>query len=213
MSRDEQYEELLSTISAMVADENDWISVVDDWGNKLAMEVINTWEDGSHSRLPLFVERSDNNTPQVLTDDYYQLAVKSEDTWLWNGAIESNVWWDIHEISLDGRFDWDGDWGVSITEYEEAFNSDMNYDGVKGFNIDALQSINTDTSGITIKKDKNENSLYIIDGDEITLVRKKLKWNHDPFIIPEKILDDWRKIGEKGLFEEKKWISIYNKKD
>ena len=56
--------------------DNDWISVVDDWGNKLSMEVTNTWEDGSHSRLPLFVERSDNNTPQVLTDDYYQLAVK-----------------------------------------------------------------------------------------------------------------------------------------
>ena len=34
--------------------------------------------------------------------------------------------------------------------------------------------------------------------DEITLVRKKLKWNHDPFIIPENILDEWRKIGEKG---------------
>ncbi len=49
--------------------------------------------------------------------------------------------------------------------------------------------------------------------DEIALVRKKLKWNHKPFEIPEKILNEWRKIGEKGLFEEKKWISIYNKKD
>ena len=41
--------------------------------------------------------------------------------------------------------------------------------------------------------------------DEITLVRKKLKWNHDPFIIPENILDEWRKIGEKGKNFEKKW--------
>ena len=39
--------------------------------------------------------------------------------------------------------------------------------------------------------------------DEITLVRKKLKWNHDPFIIPENILDEWRKIGEKGKNFEK----------
>ena len=40
--------------------------------------------------------------------------------------------------------------------------------------------------------------------DEITLVRKKLKWNHDPFIIPENILDEWRKIGEKGKNLRKK---------
>ena len=83
----------------ILTSENDWISVEDVWGNKISIEVSDTWEDGSHSKSPLFVERSDNNTPQVLTDDYYQLAVRSEDTWLWNGATESNVWWDIHEIS------------------------------------------------------------------------------------------------------------------
>ena len=44
--------------------------------------------------------------------------------------------------------------------------------------------------------------------DEITLVRKKLKWNHDPFIIPENILDEWRKIGEKGKNFEKKWNEL-----
>ncbi len=49
--------------------------------------------------------------------------------------------------------------------------------------------------------------------DEITLVRKKLKWNHDPFIIPEKILDDWRKIGEKGKNFEEKWNESINKKN
>ena len=47
--------------------------------------------------------------------------------------------------------------------------------------------------------------------DEITLVRKKLKWNHDPFIIPENILDEWRKIGEKGENYEK-WNELINKK-
>ena len=49
--------------------------------------------------------------------------------------------------------------------------------------------------------------------DEITLVRKKLKWNHDPFIIPENILDEWRKIGEKGENYEKKWNELINKKN
>ncbi len=49
--------------------------------------------------------------------------------------------------------------------------------------------------------------------EEVALVRKKLKWNYKPFEIPKKILDEWRKIGEKGILEEKKWNSIYNKKD
>ncbi len=41
--------------------------------------------------------------------------------------------------------------------------------------------------------------------DEIKLVRKKLKWNHPPFQIPKKILDEWKKIGIKGTKEEEKW--------
>jgi len=41
--------------------------------------------------------------------------------------------------------------------------------------------------------------------DEIKLVRKKLKWNHPPFEIPKKILDEWRKIGSRGIKEAEKW--------
>ena len=48
--------------------------------------------------------------------------------------------------------------------------------------------------------------------DEVNLVRKKLKWNHEPFKIPEKILNEWRKIGNKGAKEEIKWKKYYNKK-
>jgi len=49
--------------------------------------------------------------------------------------------------------------------------------------------------------------------NEVELVRKKLKWNHGPFKIPKEILDEWRKIGEKGIIEEKKWSKVYNKKN
>ena len=49
--------------------------------------------------------------------------------------------------------------------------------------------------------------------DEISLVRKKLKWNHDPFIIPENILNEWRNIGEKGKKFEEKWNDLVNKKN
>ena len=48
--------------------------------------------------------------------------------------------------------------------------------------------------------------------EEISLVRKKLKWEHEPFKIPKDILNEWRKIGEKGQLQEKKWNSVYNKK-
>jgi transketolase len=48
--------------------------------------------------------------------------------------------------------------------------------------------------------------------EEINLVRKKLKWEHKPFEIPKQILNEWRKIGEKGVLVEKKWNIIYNKK-
>ena len=47
--------------------------------------------------------------------------------------------------------------------------------------------------------------------DEIELVRKKLKWKHKPFVIPKNLLIEWRKIGERGSFLEKKWNKIYFK--
>ena len=48
--------------------------------------------------------------------------------------------------------------------------------------------------------------------EEINLVRKKLKWKHEPFKIPEKILKEWREVGNKGIKEEMKWKRNYNKK-
>ena len=47
---------------------------------------------------------------------------------------------------------------------------------------------------------------------EIELVRKKLKWKYKPFEIPREILDEWRKIGDKGVKSEKKWNITFNKK-
>jgi len=48
--------------------------------------------------------------------------------------------------------------------------------------------------------------------EEIALVRKKLKWNNKPFEIPQVVLDEWRKIGDKGELLEKKWEETINKK-
>ena len=48
--------------------------------------------------------------------------------------------------------------------------------------------------------------------EEINLVRKKLKWKHEPFKMPEKILKEWREVGDKGIKEEIKWKKNYNKR-
>ena len=47
--------------------------------------------------------------------------------------------------------------------------------------------------------------------DEIKLVRKKLKWPHEPFVIPKEILESWRQIGAKGDNLEKEWLNELNK--
>ncbi|MDC1128769.1 transketolase [Candidatus Pelagibacter sp.] len=48
--------------------------------------------------------------------------------------------------------------------------------------------------------------------DEIKLVRKTLDWKYKPFEIPNKILNEWDKIGKRGEKLENKWDKIYKKK-
>ena len=49
--------------------------------------------------------------------------------------------------------------------------------------------------------------------DEVSLVRKKLKWNSEPFEIPNEILTTWRNIGKKGEKLEENWKKIFDKKN
>ena len=49
--------------------------------------------------------------------------------------------------------------------------------------------------------------------DEIKLVRKKLKWKHEAFEIPIKLLESWREIGAKGEKLEDEWNNVLNKKN
>ena len=48
--------------------------------------------------------------------------------------------------------------------------------------------------------------------DEVKLVRKVLDWKYKPFEIPKNILDEWKKIGKKGLKINSSWDKIYKKK-
>ena len=47
--------------------------------------------------------------------------------------------------------------------------------------------------------------------DEIKLVRKKLRWNYEPFEIPNKFLSEWIKIGERASLKAKKHEQKYKK--
>ena len=47
--------------------------------------------------------------------------------------------------------------------------------------------------------------------DEIKLVRKKLRWKHEPFIIPNELLSKWREIGEYATLKAKKHEKKYKK--
>jgi len=49
--------------------------------------------------------------------------------------------------------------------------------------------------------------------EEIKLVRKKLKWKHEPFNVPEQLIESWREIGRKGEDLEKNWNNILGKKN
>ena len=48
--------------------------------------------------------------------------------------------------------------------------------------------------------------------DEIKLVRKALNWKTKPFDIPNKILNEWRKIGQRGEILEKRWNKVFKRK-
>ena len=48
--------------------------------------------------------------------------------------------------------------------------------------------------------------------EEIKLVRQALNWKTKPFDIPNKILKEWRKIGQRGEILEKKWNKALKRK-
>jgi len=48
--------------------------------------------------------------------------------------------------------------------------------------------------------------------DEVELVRNVLNWKHKPFEIPNNILNEWKKIGNKGSKLESIWNKFYKRK-
>ena len=135
------------------------------------------------------------------------------------------VFFDNNKISIDGSTD------LSVSDnYKKRFES-------YGWSFQEIDGHNEKQISKAIKKSLSSNKPNLIScktiigygspnksgkasshgaalgEEEVALVRKKLKWKHKPFEIPNEILNEWRKIGEKGALDEKKWNLIYNKKD
>ena len=134
------------------------------------------------------------------------------------------VFFDNNKISIDGST------SLSVSDnYKKRFESyGWNFLEVNGHNEKQISKTISKTSksnkptliscktvigfGSPNKSGKASSHGSPLGDDEITLVRKKLKWNTEPFKIPQEILDEWKKIGDKGELLEKKWKETIDKK-
>jgi transketolase len=135
------------------------------------------------------------------------------------------VFFDNNKISIDGST------SLSVSDdYKKRFESyGWNFLEVNGHNEKQISKAISKSSksskptliscktiigfGSPNKSGKASSHGSPLGNDEITLVRKKLKWTNKPFETPKEILDEWMKIGEKGEELEKKWLERINKKN
>jgi transketolase len=135
------------------------------------------------------------------------------------------VFFDNNKISIDGST------SLSVSDnYKKRFESyGWNFLEVNGHNEKQISKAITKASksnkptiiscksiigfGSPNKSGKASSHGSPLGDEEISLVRKKLKWNNQSFEIPKEILDEWRKIGNKGEDLENKWLEAVNKKN
>ncbi len=135
------------------------------------------------------------------------------------------VFFDNNKISIDGST------SLSVSDnYKKRFESyGWNFLEVNGHNEKQISKAITKASkskkptliscktiigfGSPNKSGKASSHGSPLGDDEIALVRKKLKWNNQPFEVPQEILDEWRNIGNKGEQIENKWLETVNKKN
>ena len=133
------------------------------------------------------------------------------------------VFFDNNKISIDGST------SLSVSDnYKKRFESyGWNFLEIDGHNNKQISSAITKSTksnkptiiscktiigfGSPNKSGKSSSHGAPLGEDEIALVRKKLKWNNKPFVIPDDILNEWKKIGEKGEKLEEKWKNDINK--
>ncbi len=135
------------------------------------------------------------------------------------------VFFDNNKVSIDGST------SLSVSDnYKKRFESyNWNFLDINGHNEKQISKAISKASksnkptiiscktiigfGSPNKSGKASSHGSPLGDEEVALVRKKLKWNYEPFDIPQGALDEWRKIGNKGEQLEKKWQETINKKD
>ena len=135
------------------------------------------------------------------------------------------VFFDNNKISIDGST------SLSVSDnYKKRFESyGWNFLDINGHNEKQISKAITKASksnkptiiscktiigfGSPNKSGKASSHGSPLGDDEIVLVRKKLKWKNKPFETPQDILNEWRKIGDKGEILEKSWRETINKKN
>ena len=135
------------------------------------------------------------------------------------------VFFDNNKISIDGPT------SLSVSDnYKKRFESyGWNFIEINGHNHKQISNAIKKASksnkpniiscktiigfGSPNKSGKSSSHGSPLGDDEITLVRKKLKWNSEPFEVPKDILESWRDIGKQGITLEKEWSDSLNKKN
>ena len=159
-----------SNNNLFIKDSGTLIQVVEDWGGPVSFSWSDIWRDGSHTVSPYAVAKTFNSKGS----GYYNLAVKTEDVWIWDGTKESDSSWEVYQIGLNGIVDWSQtEYSNSITNWEPIFGQDLNGDGDSSGNLN-LEIRPTDTSGVLLGED-SEGALYIVDTDN----NKQLSINDD----------------------------------
>ena len=164
-----------------------------------------------------------NHYTYVFAGDGCLMEGLSHETCSLAGHLKLNkliVFFDDNSISIDGPLSLSSSDNVS-----QRFKSyDWNVLNIDGHNHDEindaiLQAKNSDKPTLICCKTKigfgspNKESTSSSHGsplgsDEIELTRKKLNWDHDQFIIPDELLEQWRGFAKKNIEVKNNWENI-----
>ena len=169
-----------------------------------------------------------NNKTYVIASDGDLMEGISHETMSLAGHLKLKnliVFFDNNKISIDGST------SLSVSDnYKKRFESyGWSFLEVNGHNEKQISKAITRASkskkptviscktiigfGSPNKSGKASSHGSPLGEEEITLVRKKLRWKNQPFEIPQEIIEEWKKIGKKGEKLENKWNEILNKKN
>ena len=173
-----------------------------------------------------FGSKAINNKTYVIASDGDLMEGISHEAMSLAGHLKLKnliVFFDNNKISIDGST------SLSVSDnYKKRFESyGWNFLEINGHNEKQISKAITKVSksnkptliscktiigfGSPNKSGKASSHGSPLGDEEIALVRKKLKWNNKPFEIKQEVLEEWRKIGNKGEQLEKKWQEVIEK--